>query len=368
MSLLRALEAPPISYWNSNPYTVQFSPDGSRLAIGSGGAYGGGGITLVDLATWRERTIRFVVGDPPPPDDAPWAWGDQPLTASGLAFDGSGAHLAVAAWASRHRHAPAFLCRVDGLALEHVETYVWEETWRTSSCPTGACFSNGRLHLRCNARKIEGVIRSFDVPDAVDARPEHAHRSHARIAAIGQQLITGGGGSLKLGGWSRDEGMYEAHKATSGLVAGPAPLRAVRVDGPRITAVLATSSGGLLTGGLDGTIRRWEQREGAWIAGEVVAPGVPKPPPVESAWATYRPESVVGLCRLDGDGRWFSVDAAGEIVAWQGADRRGRFDLPRPGTARSIAVHPATPHGPSLAVAVKAGDADRRGYVAIYRL
>jgi hypothetical protein len=43
------IDAPEVEYWNCNPYTLRFSPDGRHLAIGSGGWYGFGALSLVDL-------------------------------------------------------------------------------------------------------------------------------------------------------------------------------------------------------------------------------------------------------------------------------------------------------------------------------
>jgi hypothetical protein len=75
------------------------------------------------------------------------------------------------------------------------------------------------------------------------------------------------------------------------------------------------------------------------------------------------PGRVVGLCVLE-DGRFFSVDASGEVLEWRDDGITAKHELPRPGTARCIAVHPETPRGPLLAVGLKVEGKERRGYVA----
>ena len=74
-------------------------------------------------------------------------------------------------------------------------------------------------------------------------------------------------------------------------------------------------------------------------------------------------EGVVALCALDAD-RFFSVDASGEVLEWRDGAIAADHSLPRPGTARAIAVHPDTPRGPLLAVGLKLEGRVRRGYVA----
>jgi hypothetical protein len=219
--------------------------------------------------------------------------------------------------------------------------------------------------VRSNVCHIEDVLRSLDVP-AIGAAGTHAHRSHARIVQVGDELITGGGGSLKLGGWSRAEGEYEGFKATTGLVVGT-PARAVPAPGDRITALVARPGGGLLTGGLGGELIAWQRDDRGWRPARSLRRETTRTASVGGAWATYRPSSVVGLCALE-DGRLFSVDASGEVIEWRDDAVAIVRTPPRPGTARCIAVHPDTPLGPLLAVGFKADDETRRGYVACWTL
>src|SRR5262249_9658620 len=67
-------------------------------------------------------------------------------------------------------------------------------------------------------------------------------------------------------------------------------------------------------------------------------------------WSTYNANSVVGICSLaDGD-RWASVSAGGEVCLWDGPTLSRSWQLPEPGSPRSLAAHPDRP---LLAVGIK---------------
>ena len=100
-SVAFVFDAPPVLYWNSNPYALAFSPDGSMLAVGSGGWYGCGGLSLVEVASGKDSTLRFVTGRlAEGVSVAPFDWGSRELTISGVAFDGGGEHLAASTWSN----------------------------------------------------------------------------------------------------------------------------------------------------------------------------------------------------------------------------------------------------------------------------
>lgn len=65
-SVALVFDAPPVLYWNSNPYALAFSPDGSMLAVGSGGWYGCGGLSLIDVASGEDTTMTSVRRDTQP--------------------------------------------------------------------------------------------------------------------------------------------------------------------------------------------------------------------------------------------------------------------------------------------------------------
>ena len=364
--LAQVFDAPPAVYGRSNVYALQFSPDGGRLAIGTGGWYGGGAITLVDLQTLRSSTLRFADCDATDEVEAPWLWGDRPLTISGVCFDGSGRYLALVSWSARHHAGPTFVCEVDGLELAHTATFETPSTPIRDRCPTGVGFLDEQVVVRCNASRLEDVFVCHPAPEGVDTRLPHAANAHARMAIVGTSVATGGGYSLRLEGSGPNVGRSERPKAANGLVTGPNPIQITEAD-TRVTAIVATSEGGLLTGGLDGTIHRWSQQDDVWVIDRAIRAGAPRESTLRTPWAVYRPESVVGLCRLDAD-RWFSVDADGEILAWEGDTPTKSYALPRPGTPRALAVHPHTPAGALLAVGVKAADDEPRGYVACFNV
>ena len=83
------------------PYALTFSRDGTRLAIGGGTWYGGGGIMLVD-----GRTLQ-------PVSDAVLDLG-QP-TVSGVCFASDDSHVIAATWQSSQRSGPVLVHELQNL-------------------------------------------------------------------------------------------------------------------------------------------------------------------------------------------------------------------------------------------------------------
>ena len=120
-----------------------------------------------------------------------------------------------------------------------------------------------------------------------------------------------------------------------------------------LTAILALPvksqlSREIITGDHKGGITLWCGSDGHWVETRRIRNETIRKRRVKSAWVHYEAQSVVGLCALE-DGRFFSVDASGEVLEWS----RRRQDpqswtilrqrsLPRPATLRCIAVHPAS--------------------------
>lgn len=348
-------QAPEAEYWNCNPYAVTFSPDGRWLVFGSGGFYGGGAITIVDLQTSKRADHRQPkLGDAGVP------------SISGVCFDASASRLALSAWSTSHRYAGVFVASVDGLALGRPMRIGRERMDRFEGMPTAVAGYPGGLVVRHNTRSLAEVLRAYSVPDW-DPAP-HPSRTHRRIASVGRRMFTGGGGSLQIGGWSGRGARFEHHRAGGGLVVGPDLPHMVDAPTERVTAIVAVSDDTLITGGLGGELD-------VWPVGDETEPLAPSmriehrradSQPCAGAWATYRQASITGLCALE-DGRWFAVDAGGEVSAWRGDARLARWRILKPGTPRAMAVHPDTPLGPLVAVAVKAAEGERCGYVVCYR-
>jgi hypothetical protein len=127
------------------------------------------------------------------------------------------------------------------------------------------------------------------------------------------------------------------------------------LDCRRITAIGARpAEGELLTGGLDGELDawswngRWQQRrlQPATHRKAVAQEGL------DIIWATYTPNSIVGICSLADARRWVSVSADGEACVWDQATLACRWQLPEVGSPRSLAAHPDSAR---IAVGVKKG-------------
>jgi WD40 repeat protein len=357
---------PPISYWKSNPYGLDFSPDGRKLAVGTGAWYGHGGVSLIDLATGSGSNVRFLPADYTSETGADAAdlpvadFFDSELTVSGVAFDGSGHFLAVCGWKRRHGGSAVFLFSVADNKLVHHSTL--DSRGGLAAAPTGVCFMADQLFARSMAESRAEIFRAHDLPATVDANPRFAHRSHARVVVVDDQIITGG---VRIPHAHPDaRGWHE-----NGLAIGP-DVRSVDSPGSKVTAILAHPDGRLITGGNNGELHEWEF-DGEWKPGRRLQKKTRRAMPEGYKKTTYRPESVVGLCALD-DGRFFSVDGGGTIAEWHDDAIANTYDIPQPGSPRCIAVHPDTPAGPTLAVGVKAFEAESApqpvGYVALLLL
>jgi hypothetical protein len=123
----------------------------------------------------------------------------------------------------------------------------------------------------------------------------------------------------------------------------------------RITAIGARPvEETFMTGGWDGEVDawswdgRWQQRRLRQATNRAAGAS----PDLDITWAEYTPNSVVGICSLAEDSRWASVSADGEICIWDEDTLAGGWQLPEPGTARSLAAHPDRPW---IAVGIKKG-------------
>jgi hypothetical protein len=348
MRVLRTITTP----WA--PYSMMFSRDGTRLAIGGGSWYGNGGILLVSLGSGEMQ--MFPCADLPGELDK---WGP---TVSGVCFSADDGHLAASTWAGRHNHSPTFLFEVSGIRLRHLETLVHRYQDKFGhSCPTGVLLSDGYTIIRNNTSILGDVFVAWPSarhPNVHTDRIPH-HLTSSQMVLIRGNLFTGGGGSLALRQWRRDLGFGEIGKAAAGLVTVPLeaelpspeviPVQQCR----RVTAIGARPGGdGFVTGGLDGELDTWSWN-GRWEQNRL-RPATHRPQPrfPDITWATYTPNSIVGICSLSDGDRWVSVSADGEVCVWNQATLACCWQLPEKGTPRSLAAHP---HGPWVAVGVKKG-------------
>ncbi|MCB9634089.1 MAG: hypothetical protein H6721_18365 [Sandaracinus sp.] len=348
----------PVERWSSTPYGLAFSPDGRRLAVGFGSWYGHGGLSLLELSTFEATTHGF--GGPPPTEDARVAEDDdlhlQPLTVSGVAFAEDGRHLVASAWGSKQRGGGGFLFEVaSSLRLRACFALPPDpEHELRDRCPTGVCIHAGELILRCNTHVPSAVFARHPLPADVGRAASPSH-SHQRVVSLGTEVVTGGGGRhVYLGG-------RRLHDAEGFVV--ERPLRVIPTS-TRVTSILARGDE-LLVGHQNGELWCW-RREAEWRPARRLRTSEPRRRPAAGGpWATYEPESLVGLAELDAR-RFYSVDASGELLEWTDDHVSRRFALPRGGSPRSLAVHPDTPLGPVVAVGVKLEDRRRLGYVAIF--
>jgi hypothetical protein len=350
MRVLRTIRTP----WA--PYSVMFSRDGTRLAAGGGSWYGEGGLLLADLASGQTRV--YPCADLPAPGRRLG-----PFTVSGLCFSPDDRHLAASTWASGHHPGPALLFEVSGLGLAHREAFSRRNEGGRGPTPTGVLLAGKYLVTRNHrAGVLEAVtVRGLPRHLGVDRRPAPQHLTSSRLIVVRGEVVTGCGGLIPWQELEADPGWRAAGREADGLAAFPlrAEPRMAQViparDCRRVTAIGAGPSGDrFVTGGLDGELDewtwdgRWQQHRlrGVTDKKAVVAPGL------DLTWAAYNPNSIVGICSLaDGD-RWASVSAGGEVCLWDGPTLSRSWQLPEPGSPRSLTAHPDRP---LLAVGIKKG-------------
>jgi hypothetical protein len=159
------------------PYSVMFSYDGTRLAIGGGSWYGEGGILLVELASGESKL--FPCAELPSP-----ARRLGPLTVSGVCLSPDGRHLAASTWESRQHAGPTLLFQVAGLELALKETYpAARQRNHRDPIPTGALLSGKHLITRSHGADVEDVITIVRPARAlnIDQGPAPHHLTSSRM-------------------------------------------------------------------------------------------------------------------------------------------------------------------------------------------
>jgi len=174
------------------PYSVMFSRDGTRLAIGGGSWYGKGGILLVNLIT-QESTLFPCANIPAP--------GRQlgPFTVSGVCFSPDDGHLAASTWSSRQHAGPSLLFEVNGLGLTLRETLPFpRQRDHRDPTPTGVLLCGKYLITRSHRASVEDVLAVSHPTRALNIDRETAphHLSSSRLIVASQSVITGAGGLI----------------------------------------------------------------------------------------------------------------------------------------------------------------------------
>ena len=339
------------------PYSIMFSRDGSRIAIGGGSYNGGGGIILVPLFNKEIGHFTFMELEEYP-DEC-----NASPTVSGVCFSADARHLVASTWSFRHHYSPTYLFDISGLRLNYQRTLIHDYNDDIGDpCPTGILFSDGHIVVRNNTTILSDVFAAWDLPKllGIETKNIPQHLTSSRMVIIDGIVITGGGGSKALAGWRMDTGFYEAGKASEGLVCtnlhsgGSDEVEIIPVSScHRITAIAVQPSGdSFVTGGLNGEVDSWSW-DGRWVQQRLRnAKDKPVPHFPGITWATYEPTSIVGICYLCGGDLWVTVDASGEINLWCQNKLHYSWQLPYNGSPRSIAAHPKKPW---IAVAVKDG-------------
>jgi hypothetical protein len=351
MKIVRTIPTP----WP--PYSVMFSQDGSRLAIGGGTWYGGGGILLVDLVTGATELSTCVEllsptrvghddGHQPSPSSAP--------TVSGICFSNDDRHLAASMWTSRQHYAPSVLCDVDGLKLSNTTPVEVAHPERFSNgldtCPTGVLLFGSVLITRNHGGNPEDVIMVAPLPPGrhVSAERPVQRLTHSRVIVAREAVITESGGSRGVS-IRQDDGSSLRRVISEGLVFRPLDGRSGDVivpvpDCDRVTAIASLNTDEtFLSGGIHGQIDLWTWR-GDWIRQRVQNSQPPKtvrwPEMASLSWDFYSPTSIVGLAALSLADTWASVTAGGDLTIRTAVRPEPAWQLPVAGTPRSLAAHP----------------------------
>jgi hypothetical protein len=352
MRVLRTITTP----WT--PYTLTFSRDGTRIAIGGGGWYGDGGIMIADLSTDHAELFRCAELQRDPDDFAP--------TVSGVCFSSDDRHLVASTRIPRKRSAPTLYFEVSGLTLTHKATLEREEEASWPS-PTGVLlFGNHTIAHNPGAHAPEKLVSVQESPRELGIHADHGlqHLTNSNFVVVGSNAITAGRG-LPVSGTYEDQWRTIVAFRESGRAVDEG-LVSIALDGPlrscqtipvqrcrQITAVAATPDrDGFVTGGLEGELDHWSW-DGRWRQERL------------REW-TYDSKSVIAICYLAQGDRWLVVSSSGQVDSLAGSIFVSSWQLPqfaKPGSPRPLAAHPVQNW---IAIALDDGQlGNERGVVAL---
>ena len=229
--------------------------------------------------------------------------------------------LAASMWRARQDYERTMLFEIDGLDLRPRHAFGPESeipVQRTTpsrfgpdrifGTPTGVLLHNGYVITRLHESEPEGhdVILFHRLPVEIKIRAANSnqHQTHNRVIVVRNTAITEAGGTRGLLSLQGNT-YYVPVPSAEGLAlrrldAPEGPLDVIPVmDCPRITAIAALpDSDGFVTGGSRGEVDRWAWND-AWSQHRLRGPAEPKSVTFpDIAWATYAPESIVGLVFL----------------------------------------------------------------------
>lgn len=340
--MLRTIETP----WA--PYSLMFSRDGTRLAIGGGACYGVGwygvngygpisdrGIALAALTTGELEVLQQASL----PEEL-----HTPLTVSDVWLTSDDRHLIASSWGSGQRPGPSLVFDVDGTRLVYREALsdVPErlDVLRGRGISTGFAVEGGRVIVRRYHAHVDDVFSIAPLPGSMDPAPAPEHTRNRRVVVRDGCAITGSHGiESQLGGILR---------VPLGREHGPRWIE-VR-DTRQVTAIGLTSSGDVVSGGDAGELDLWGSD---WRQRRLRAATshTERFKDLRLAWAAYSPRSITAICAVPGEPGFVAANACGELTAWDG-ERLVTAQLAVRGTPRSLAAHP---DGGVIAVGVKQG-------------
>jgi hypothetical protein len=341
------------------PYSATFSRDGTRLAIGGGVFYGNGGILIVDLVDERTELFRC--------DSLPHAQGDWVPAISGLCFSDDDRYVAASSWKGRHHYAPTVLFDVSKSTLT-LRSTLKAAIRGVLTCPRGVLFSGRYIVTRNHRAEPDEVLVVGEVPGelGIEADNTRQHLTNSHLAVVRNQVITAGRGLLldwnvtdeerlralvdfRDSGRAVDEGLVSVALDGGDCTPQLIPVQSCR----QVTAIAATPDGqGFVTGGLEGELDQWSW-SGRWRQERL------------REWSWDSP-SVRGICHMHNGRTWVSVSSSGRLDLLVGNAPGNSWQLPSPGSPRTLAAHPVEDW---IAIGMKqSGWGDPRGVVDLIEI
>lgn len=324
---MRVIERIPVAW---TPYAVTFSHDGTRLAIGGGGWYGLGGITMIDLRSNERVDLAagtldreaFEGTQLAPPVAAIANTEFQGGTISSLAFTSDDRHLFAGVWLSGHRGGRALALEVDGLQLRSIARHIAPH----HHAITGLSIHRRRAVLRQWRAPTSETIRIADwtAHEDIDPSPARSELTSQRIVVSNAHMLTG------------DHGVQRTTQhEPSGLIigsfgAGGTPA----VHTKHVVTAIGTTGPLVITGNELGELeaRRWDDR----LVLDHVIGTIPSSEP--GPRSHYKPAAVSGICAL-ADGRGAAVTGGRTLATWANREL-ACWPIDGIGSPRSLAASP----------------------------